>query len=66
MTPPNYAPTADGSTYRAPTYLLFFDQINVAKCAADRAVDNVLDAERFSREYDTAKMWANRPVHLCR
>jgi hypothetical protein len=41
-------------------------QINVAMCAADRAVDYVLDDERFSREYDTSKMWANRPVPLCR
>lgn len=58
----NYAPLPDGSHYRAPSYLLFFQQLNIAACAAERARHNVLDERRWSDEYDTAKFWAGRKV----
>lgn len=58
----NYAPLPDGSHYRAPSCLLFFQHLNIASCAARRASENVLDGRRWSDEYDTAKFWAGRKV----
>ena len=43
-----------------PEYILLFDQINLAKCATDRASANLHNKERFRGEYDTAKMWSKR------
>ena len=57
----NYAPAGDGF-YNTPQYLLLFHQINLASCAARRAEQNVCDSDRFSREYDTARMWCQKEV----
>lgn len=60
----SYAPTADGGLYRAPDYLLLFGQINLARCAAERAqtIAGICDGDRFASEYDTAKLWAHKKV----
>jgi hypothetical protein len=58
----NYAPAHNGHLYHTPQYLLLFQQINLASCAARRAQENVQDSERFGREYDTARMWARKSV----
>jgi hypothetical protein len=42
--------------------LTLFDRINLAACAARRAQDNTLDADRFHNEYKTARLWHN---HKC-
>ena len=39
--------------------LTFFDRINLAHCAAERATENLLDKERWEAEYDTSQAWAN-------
>jgi hypothetical protein len=43
-----------------PEFILLFDQINIARCATDRAMANHRNRERFNGEYDTAKMWSRR------
>jgi hypothetical protein len=55
-------PVADGKIYRVPSYIMLFDQINIAHCAAKRAKDSILEGDRFNREYDTARMWATKKV----
>lgn len=37
--------------------LNLFDRINIAKCATDRAMQSVLNTERFTGEFHTARMW---------
>ncbi len=37
--------------------LSLFDRINIAKCASDRAQQSVLNVERFTGEFQTARMW---------
>ena len=37
--------------------LTLFDRINLADCAARRAQQNTMDADRFKGEYDTARLW---------
>jgi hypothetical protein len=37
--------------------LTLFDRINIAKCASTRAQQAVLDADRFTGEFQTARMW---------
>jgi hypothetical protein len=58
----NYAPTRDGGHYFVPSNLLFFQQLNIAACAARRARQNVIDNRRWSDEYDTARFWARKNV----
>ncbi len=50
--------TDNGRSYHCPDHLLLFGQINLAKCAAERAADAACDSARFGREYDTAKLWS--------
>lgn len=38
-------------------YLTIFDRINLANCARERAIANVLDSKRFEGEYTTARHW---------
>lgn len=53
----------NGSRYHAPDHLLLFGQINLAKCAAERAQRSATTpadpdgSDRFSREYDSCKLW---------
>ena len=56
--------TNDGSMYNSPEHLLLFGQINLAKCAAERAQMSSFEidpdgSDRFGREYDTARMWTH-------
>ena len=37
--------------------LTLFDRINIANCAMRRANENVMDGDRFTDEYYTAKFW---------
>lgn len=50
--------------YSSPDHILLFGQINLAKCAMDRAqqlsISTVEGSDRFKREYDTARLWARR------
>ena len=54
----------DGSMYNANDHILLFQQINLAKCAMERAQQlNLSTGEgsyRFKREFDTARFWARR------
>jgi hypothetical protein len=54
----------DGSMYNSQDHILLFQQINLAKCAMERAQDlNLSTAEggdRFKREFGTARLWARR------
>lgn len=54
--------TAAGTLYRAPNRLALFDQINLAKCASDRAIAYVTDSARFESEYVAAATWATKRV----
>jgi hypothetical protein len=54
--------TAAGTMYRAPNRLALFDQINLAKCATERAKVYVTDSARFEGEYVTAAHWASKRV----
>jgi hypothetical protein len=54
--------TAAGTLYRAPNRLGLFDQINLAKCAADRAKVHCNDSARFDSEYIAANHWAQKRV----
>jgi hypothetical protein len=44
--------------------LSLFDRINIAKCATDRAMQSVLNAERFTGEYHTARMWVKYKCNI--
>ena len=50
--------------YNSGDHILLFGQINLAKCAMERAQDlNLSTAEgsyRFKREFETARLWARR------
>jgi hypothetical protein len=54
----------DGSMYNADDHILLFGQINLAKCAMERAKAANLATEEgselFKREFDTARAWARR------
>ena len=50
MTPPSF-PQAAGKYFFPPTRLLHQDWINIALCASRRASENVLDEQRWNREY---------------
>jgi hypothetical protein len=41
-----------------------FDRINIAQCAAKRAHMNVMDGDRFRREFDTARMWTRYKCYI--
>lgn len=40
-----------------PPYLDLFDRINLARCAVDRAKQNLANGDRFEGEYMTTKLW---------
>jgi hypothetical protein len=46
------------------TNLGLFDRINIAQCAANRARAHILDGERFTREFDTARMWTRYKCYI--
>ena len=54
----------NGHMYHSPDHILLFEQINIAKCAMDRAraTDTRTQAgsERFRAEFETARVWARR------
>jgi|LakMenE01Jun11ns_1017448.scaffolds.fasta_scaffold8760169_2 hypothetical protein len=54
--------SAAGTLYRAPKKLGLFDQINLARCAAERAKANVWDIDRFAVEYAAAASWSGKRV----
>jgi len=56
--------TANGTLYRAPNRLGLFDQINLARCAAERAKENAWDTSRFESEYVAATHWTRKRVIL--
>ena len=56
--------SAAGTLYRAPNKIGLFDQINLAKCAAERAKANVWDTDRFTVEYAAAASWSGKRVIL--
>ncbi len=47
----NPFPQAAGNYYFAPTHMIHSDWINIALCAAKRGRDNVVDDQRWTREY---------------
>ena len=56
--------SAADTLYRAPDKLGLFDQINLARCAAERAKANVWDTDRFTVEYAAAASWSGKRVIL--
>jgi hypothetical protein len=46
------------------TNLGLFDRINIAQCAANRARAHVMDGERFTREFNTARMWTRYKCYI--
>jgi hypothetical protein len=50
--------------YSCQDHILLFSQINIAKCAMERAqqlnLSTVEGSDRFKREFDTARLWARR------
>lgn len=54
----------NGHMYQSPDHILLFEQINIAKCAMERAkaADTRTQAgsERFRAEFDSARLWARR------
>ena len=58
----------NGSRYNAPDHLLLFGQINLARCAAERAQSAAITppdpdgSDRFGREYDTARAWTGHAL----
>ena len=51
--------------YLPRTYgLLMEDKLNIARCAAIRSRENVLDNDRWTREYRCAKSWAASVFNL--
>ena len=43
--------------------LSLFERINIARCAAERAVMNLRNRDRFEGEYFTARMWTRYKVY---
>lgn len=56
--------SAAGTLYRAPNRLALFDQINLAKCASERAKVYVINQDRFQGEYVTAASWTGKRVKI--
>lgn len=40
-------------------YFGLFDRINIANCAMRRANENLMDADRFTGEYQTVRAWTH-------
>jgi hypothetical protein len=61
----NSFPIAAGITYfPRSNRLLVEDKLNLARCAALRSTDYVLDNDRWNREYDCAKAWTAKVFSL--
>lgn len=45
-------------------YLTPLDKINLASCAAKRAIQHVLDTDRFNGEYNTATTWRGHATNF--
>lgn len=41
-----------------------FERINVARCAVERAKQNLTDTQRFQGEFETAKMWTRYKCYI--
>ena len=54
----------NGSLIHVNDHILLFGQINLAKCAMERAqgvnAATLEGRDRFLREYETARLWARR------
>jgi len=54
----------NGSMYNADDHILLFQQINLAKCAMERAkavdLSTAEGSDRFRGEFVTARLWARR------
>ena len=44
--------------------LTLFDRINLASCAQRRAEMNVINDDRFTSEFKTAKMWTKYKCYI--
>jgi hypothetical protein len=44
--------------------LTLFDRINIANCAAQRAIQHVTNEEVFNAEYRTARMWSKYKCYI--
>jgi hypothetical protein len=44
--------------------LTIFDRINMANCARQRAMLNLLDEQRFIGEYDSARAWTKYRCYI--
>jgi hypothetical protein len=49
-------PRAGNRFYAAPNYLLLFEQLNIAKCAAE--------LDRFDAEYESALAWKAKRLRV--
>lgn len=58
-------PRANGTVYfPRSTRLMTEDKLNLARCAAMRSTEYVLDNNRWTREYRCAQMWAAKAFDL--
>jgi hypothetical protein len=58
-------PVAAGSIYFPRSIsLLVEDKLNLARCAALRSTDYVLDNDRWTREYQCAQSWTAKVFNL--
>lgn len=46
------------------TNIGLLDRINIANCAAKRAELHCLDSERFTGEFQTARMWTRYKCYI--
>ena len=58
-------PVANGTAYFPRSMrLLVEDKLNLARCAAMRSTEYVLDNERWTREYRCAQSWTAKVFKL--
>ncbi len=58
-------PCANGTVYfPRSNRLLVEDKLNLARCAAMRSTDYVLDNDRWTREYRCAQSWTAKVFNL--
>lgn len=61
----NSFPIAAGITYLPRSIgLLVEDKLNLARCAAMRSTEYVLDNDRWTREYRCAQSWTAKVFNL--
>lgn len=61
----NRFPVAAGITYFPRSIgLLVEDKLNIARCAAMRSTEYVLDNDRWTREYQCAQAWTAKVFRI--